>query len=130
MGTSGIDVLTNFAETSSGPTVVDHHNPTIKMVIQGQEVDGCIVDGGFGVNVISMTTCERLGISNWEVCPFWLHMGDTRSVRPLGLIRKLGIIVGGHRFDISAMVLAQDALGAYPILLGRPWLRAANIKQD
>ena len=57
-------------------------------------------------------------------------MADTRSVRPLGLIRKLGIIIGGHRFEISAVVLDLDAPGAYPMLLGRPWLRSANIKQS
>ena len=57
-------------------------------------------------------------------------MADTRFVRTLGLIWKLGIIVGGHHFDISAVVLALDAPGAYPILLGKPWLCSANIKQN
>ena len=75
-GTFGIDVSINFAETSSGPTVVDHHNPAMKLVIQGQEVDGCIVDGGSDVNVISTTTCEQLGISNWEV-PLFAFFGLT-----------------------------------------------------
>ena len=32
-----INVLANFAETSVGPIVVDHHNPAIKLVLQGQE---------------------------------------------------------------------------------------------
>ena len=41
------------------------------------------------------------------------------SAWPTGMIRKLGIVVGGHRFEISAVVLALDAPGAYPILLGR-----------
>ena len=45
-------------------------------------------------------------------------MADTRSVRPLGLIQKLGIIVSGHRFDISVVVLTLVAPGTYPILLG------------
>ena len=57
-------------------------------------------------------------------------MADTRFVRPLGLIRKLGIVVGGHSFEICAIVLALDAPGAYPIVLGRPWLRSANINQN
>ena len=123
-------MATNFTETSNEPAVVDHRNLAIKLVLQGQEVAGCIIDGGSGVNVISAKTCEQLGISDWEACPFWLRMADTRSVRPLGLIRKLGIIIGGHRFEISAVVLSLNAPGAYPILLGRPWLRSANIKQS
>ena len=77
-----------------------------------------------------MNMCARLGISDWEACPFWLRMVDTRSGRPLGLIRKLVIIVGNHRRDISVVVLALDAPGVYPILFSRPWLRSANIKQN
>ena len=91
---------------------------------------GCIIDGGSGVNVISTKTCEHLGISELEACLFWLRMVDTRSVRPLSLIRKLGIIIDGHRFDITVVVLALNVSGAYPMLLGRPWLYSANIKQS
>ena len=72
-GRPGISVATNFTETSNEPAVVDHRNPAIKLVLQGQEVAGCIIDGGSGVNVISANTCEKLGISNWEACPFWLE---------------------------------------------------------
>ena len=129
-GTAGLDVSANFAESSTGPTIVDHHNPAIKLVLQGQEISGCIIDGGSGVNVINTNTCAQLGITGWEACPFWLRMADTRSVRPLGLIRKVGIIVGDHRINISAVVLSLDAPGAYLILLGRPWLCSANIKQN
>ena len=82
---------------------------------------------GSGVNDINTSTCTQLGITDWEVCPFWLRMADTHYV---WLIRKLGIVVGGHQFDVSAVVLALDAPGAYPILLGRPWLRSAHIKQN
>ena len=70
------------------------------------------------------------GITNWEVCPFWLCMADTRSVRPSGLRRKLKIVIGGYTFEISAMVLALDVLGAYALLIGCPWLHLANIKPN
>ena len=33
-------------------------------------------------------------------------------------------------FTISAVVLRLEASGAYPMLLGRPWLRTTNIKQQ
>ena len=57
-GRPGINVSANFAETSVGPTVVDHHNPAIKLVLHGQEITGCIIDGGSSINVISAKTCE------------------------------------------------------------------------
>ena len=79
--------------------VVDHHNLAIKVVLQGQEITGCIVDDGSGVNVISTTTCNRLGIIEWEACPFWLRTTVTHSILLLGLIRKLTIVIGGHNFE-------------------------------
>ena len=57
-GKPGISVSTNFVETSTEPTVVDHHDPTIKLVLHSQEITGCIIDGGSSVNVISAKTCE------------------------------------------------------------------------
>ena len=33
MGGLGIRISTNFTETSDGPTVVDHNNPAIKLVL-------------------------------------------------------------------------------------------------
>ena len=46
--------------------------------------------------------------------PFLAPYVDTRSVRPLELIRKLGIVIGGHRFDIFVVVLTLDAPGVLP----------------
>ena len=82
------------------------------------------------MNVIYKTTYDKLGITKWDACPFWLRMADTSTVRPLGLIRQLDVILGGHTFQISLVVLHLEAPRAYPLLLGRPWLKIANIKQN
>ena len=60
----------HFTGPSSGLTIIDHLNPVIKALVQGIEITGCIVDVGFGVNVISKDTCRSLGITSWENCPF------------------------------------------------------------
>ena len=57
-------------------------------------------------------------------------MADTSSVRPTGLIRDLDVTIGGHTFGIYAVVLQLKVQGAYPLLLGRPWLRTTHIKQN
>jgi hypothetical protein len=57
-------------------------------------------------------------------------MADTSTVRPIGLLRQLDVVVGGHSFQISAVILHLETQGAYPLLLGRPWLKTANIKQN
>ena len=63
-------VSVNYNQPSNGPTIMDEQSPATKVVIQGQEVVGAIVDGGSGVNVINKTICDRLGIKKWDACPF------------------------------------------------------------
>ena len=109
---------------------MDEQSPSIKVTIRGEEIARTIVHGGLGVNVIDKTTCDKLGITKWDACPFSFRMADTSTVRPLGLIRQLDVILGGHTFQIFAMVLHMEVVGAYPLLLGRPWLKTVNIKQN
>ena len=123
-------VSVHYSQPSNNPSIMDEQNPSIKVIIHGQEIENVIVDGGSGVNVINKTTCDKLGITKWEACPFWLRMADTSTVRPIGLLRQLDVVVGGHSFQISAVILHLEAHGAYPLLLGRPWLKTANIKQN
>ena len=73
---------------------MDHQNPTIKVILQGEEIPGCIVNSGSKVNVISKATCTQLGIMDWEVCHFWLRMANTRLVRRLGLLRNISYGIG------------------------------------
>ena len=123
-------VLVNCSQPSIGPTIMDEQSPSIKVTIRGQEIARTIVDNGSGVNVINKTTCDKLRITKWDACPFWLRMNDTSRIRPLGLIRQLDVILGGHTFQISAVVLHMEASATYPLLLGRPWLKIANNKQN
>ena len=57
-------IPTLFIEHNHGPTVVDHQNPAIKVLVQGTEITGCVVDGGSGVNVISKAICNNLSITS------------------------------------------------------------------
>ena len=90
---------------------MDEQSPSIKVIIRGQEVARTIVDGGSGVNVINNTTCDKLEFTKWDACSFWLRMADTSTIRPLGLIRQLNVILGGHTFQISIVVLHMEAPG-------------------
>ena len=64
------DVLVNFTNPVNGPTIMDEQSPIIKVIIHDQEVSGNIIDRGSGVIVINKTTCDRLGITTWNTCPF------------------------------------------------------------
>ena len=63
-------IPTLFTEHNHEPTVIDHQNPAIKVLVQGTEITGCVVDDDSGMNVISKTTLHNLGITSLENCPF------------------------------------------------------------
>ena len=119
-----------FSNLEEGPAMVDMNSLAITAFVKGQELPRTIVDGGSGVNVISLRTCNTLGIQEWEPCLFWLRMANTSLVRPTGLIRDSEVTIEGHTFRISAVVLQLNAQRAYPQLLGRPWLKTMHIKQN
>ena len=121
--------VVHLTALAPGPSLMDSQNPSVQILIYRQQVSGCIIDGGFGVNVISEAICSKLGITEWELRPFLLRLADTRSVRPIGSIQNLELTLGGHAFTVSAVILRLDAPGLYPFLLGRLWLRTTNIKQ-
>jgi hypothetical protein len=52
-------------------------------------------------------------------------MANGSSVRPIGMISELEMVVQGHTFTILIVIMDLPQQDAYPILLGRPWLRAA-----
>ena len=56
------EVAVNFTNPTQGPTVMDEHSPSSKVVIKAQQVSGNIVNGGSVVNVITKITCDRLDI--------------------------------------------------------------------
>ena len=42
---------------------MDSWNPTVKIMIKGRDLHGCIIDGSSGVNVINEATCHNLGLN-------------------------------------------------------------------
>ena len=42
---------------------MDSQNPSVKIIIKGRDLHGCIIDGGSGVNIIIETTCHNLGLN-------------------------------------------------------------------
>ena len=84
--TTAVTPPVHLTEPGVGPSLMDSQTPAVRIIIKGQDLHGCIIDGGSDVNVISETTCHNLCLNQWEPCPFWLRMADTRSTRPIGLI--------------------------------------------
>jgi hypothetical protein len=84
---------------------MDCECPSIEGIVGGQRIAGILIDGGSGINMISMATGWQLGITKWEPCKFWLRMANGSSVWPIGMIPDLEMVVQGHAFTISVVIM-------------------------
>ena len=73
----------HMTQPEEPPRTRDDNVAKIKMVIAAQEVQGIILDGGSGVNVITEDLANKLGLK-WEPIPFNIRMADNRTVVPKG----------------------------------------------
>ena len=53
----------NLDEPGTEPPLMDSKNPVVKISIKGRELHRCIIDGVSDVNVISVATCQNLGLT-------------------------------------------------------------------
>jgi hypothetical protein len=95
------------------------HYPSLEAILGGQAIQKILIDGGLGINVINLAICQQLHITK---CTFWLRMADGSSVRPVEIILDLEMVVQGHAFTISVVIMDLPSKEAYPLHLGRPWL--------
>lgn len=110
---------------------VDYTVPTIEAEFAGKSIQGILVDGGSGVNILSDTMYREMGSPKLEPAPFQVKMADQRRLQPLGILKKQTMVVSGLPYYVNLVVLKmQRGEAAYPMLLGRPWFRTAKLKQD
>ena len=110
----------------------DEEMPMIAVWTKNRRIPNVLLDGGSGVNIITDTLMEKLGIGKQlEVAPFTIKMADQRKVMPLGIIKNLKITIGGLTFKITVTVMKmENQENCYSMLLGRPWLKQARAKHD
>jgi hypothetical protein len=54
-----------------------------------------LLDGGFGINIITKQLRLRLGLPKPKLTPYNLRMVNQTTTKPMGLIRNLKIYVHG-----------------------------------
>ena len=87
------------------------------------------VDGGAQICVITHSCVEKMGLTVTGVSGFRIRLANHQKVKCLGVVKNLEM----EAYDVKAVVdfhVMPAGLGAYPIILGRPWLRAVGAVQD
>ena len=100
--------------------------------INGRLVQGLILEGRSGLNLISKAMPQSLGM-RWEPLTFNIRMADKCMVVPKGVEKSARIQITGIEYVVDLVVLTMKNLtttDTYQMLLGWPWLRYAKVEHD
>ncbi len=118
-------------EVGTTIVVIDSHMAFIQVQIGKNIIEDVLLDGSFGVNIITEQLRLRLGLPKPKPTPYNLRMADQTTTKPMGLIRDLKIYVHGIPHITTFTILHNRVVDySYSMLLGIPWLRDAKRAYD
>ncbi|MCO5557881.1 hypothetical protein L7F22_011453 [Adiantum nelumboides] len=103
--------------------------PTIDAWHKRKCIGEAYIDGGAQVCVITQACVTKLGLHMIKNSGFRIKLANQSRVRCLGIIKNLEVEV----FYVKALVnchVMPAGIGAFPLILGRPWLQATKAVQD
>ena len=126
-----VHVIGNLSALITGKAPVtkydDPGNPTVTVQIGQTQIPNVLVDLGAAINVITMETVKKLGLTKFRPTPTILELADRSTIRPEGILDDLVISVDSWEYPADFLVLQPKLqLGGHPLILGRPWLATAD----
>jgi len=110
---------------------IDPGAPTVDVMIDKSLIPKVQIDNGSSVNLMTFEIMEELGLKTINSTPIILRMADQRRVLPMGLLAQIDTTIAGIDYKIDYIVFKlTESISSYPILLGRPWLYLAKVKDD
>ncbi len=82
---------------------IDNHMAIIQVQIRKNTIEDVLLDGGFGVNIITKQLKLRLGLPKLKPAPYNLKMANQTTTKPVGLIRDMKIYVHGIIYITCSM---------------------------
>ena len=105
----------------------DPGNPSITVQIRHTQMPNLLVDLGLAINVMTIETVRKLGLTNLRVTPTVLELADRSTIKPEGILDELVISVDSWEYHANFLVLQpKSQLGGHPLILGRPWLATVD----
>jgi len=77
----------------------------IQVQVGKKFIDGVLIDGGFGINIIIENLKVQLGLPKPNLTLYNLCMVDQTIAKPLGFIRDLKIFIHGIPYIITFTVI-------------------------
>ena len=69
------------------------------------------------------STMAELGLAITKEATFSVTLADQRSIKPVGIVEQVPLVIQGHTFFLDFVVVQLSArTGGFPVLIGQPWL--------
>ena len=102
-------------------------NPTFTVQIGHTQIPNVLVYLGAAINVMTIETVRKLGLTNLRPTPTVLELVDRSTIKLEGILDDLVISVDSWEYPAEFLVLQpKSQLGGHPLILGRPWLATAD----
>ncbi len=102
-------------------------DPIIDVQCNGSVLRGVLVDGGARINVMIIPVMRYLCLKIDRPASVTLKMANKRVIRPKGVISNVVITIMKVSTIVDFHVVLEEN-GAYPMILGKPWLTKSHAK--
>jgi hypothetical protein len=107
---------------------IEHEcDPIIDVQFNGSMLRRMLVDGGAGINVMTILAMKYLGLKIDKLASITLKMANKRVIRPEGIISNVVITVMRVSTIVDFHVVLEED-GAYLMILSRPWLTKSHAR--
>jgi hypothetical protein len=97
----------------------DPGNPVVTVQIQGCFFPNTLVDLGATINILTIETCNVLGITSFEPTSIMLELADRSVVKPVGTLQDIAISVDSWEYPADFLVInPRSRLDGHPLILG------------
>ena len=126
-----VQVVSTLSDILSGKETPikyeDPGKPIVTVQIYGQTLTNALVDLGAAINILTTSTCQKLGITSAEPTSTLLELADRSMVKPEGILHDVMVSVDSWEYPTDFLIINPKArLDGHPLILGRPWLATAD----
>jgi len=101
----------------------DLRNPIVTVQINGKTFSNAPVDLRAAINILTTTTCQKLGIKLAEPTSTSLKLANRPVVMPKGTLHDVMVFVDSWEYPTDFLIInPKNRLDGHPLILGRPWL--------
>jgi hypothetical protein len=99
----------------------------LEVGIMDKIIPNALVDGGSGLNIMPLSTMEKLGFKITGPSAYVVNLADQSGHIPIGQIANYKVCIGDEEYNLTFHVIClQTKINVYSLLLGRTWLQLAE----